>query len=69
VVPNKDQADAIFQIISKRTEVRTTIVTTNLPPSQWGKVFDSVTASAILDRLSMNGRFIILEGRSYRSKK
>jgi hypothetical protein len=69
VVPNKDQADAFFQIISKRSEVRTTIVTTNLIPSQWGKIFDSVTASAILDRLSMNGRFIICEGRSYRSKK
>jgi DNA replication protein DnaC len=69
VVPTKEQADAIFQIISKRTEVRTTIVTTNLIPSQWGKIFDSVTASAILDRLSMNGRFIIFEGRSYRSKK
>jgi DNA replication protein DnaC len=69
VVPTKEQADAIFQIISKRTEIRTTIVTTNLIPSQWGKIFDSVTASAILDRLSMNGRFIIFEGRSYRSKK
>jgi len=69
VVPTKEQADSIFQIISKRTEVRTTIVTTNLIPSQWGKIFDSVTASAILDRLSMNGRFIICEGRSYRSKK
>jgi len=69
VVPTKEQADAIFQIISKRTEVRTTIVTTNLIPSQWGKIFDSVTASAILDRLSMNGRFITCEGRSYRSKK
>jgi DNA replication protein DnaC len=69
VVPTKEQADAFFQIISKRTEVRTTIVTTNLVPSQWGKIFDSVTASAILDRLSMNGRFIICEGRSYRSKK
>jgi len=81
VVPTKDQADAFFQIISKRTEVRTTIVTTNLIPSQWGKIFDSVTApalpgpglgspaSAILDRLSLNGRFIICEGRSYRSKK
>lgn len=69
VVPTKEQADAFFQIISKRTEVRTTIVTTNLIPSQWGKIFDSVTASAILDRLSMNGRFIICEGRSYRSKK
>jgi DNA replication protein DnaC len=69
VVPTKEQADAIFQIISKRSEVRTTIVTTNLIPSQWGKIFESVTASAILDRLSMNGRFIICEGRSYRSKK
>lgn len=69
VVPSKDQADSLFQIISKRTEVKTTILTTNLIPSQWGKVFDGTTASAILDRLSMNGRFIILEGRSYRSKK
>jgi len=69
VFPTKEQADCIFQIISKRAEVKTTIVTTNLIPSQWGKTFDSVTASAILDRLSMNGRFIIFEGRSYRSKK
>jgi len=69
VVPTKDQADAFFQIISKRSEVRTTLITTNLIPSQWGKIFDSVTASAILDRLSLNGRFIICEGRSYRSKK
>lgn len=69
VIPSKEQADCIFQIISKRTEVGTTILTTNLIPSQWGKIFDSVTASAILDRLSMNGRFITFEGRSYRSKR
>jgi DNA replication protein DnaC len=69
VFPTKEQADCIFQIISKRSEVRTTVITTNLIPSQWGKIFDSTTASAILDRLSLNGRFIIFEGRSYRSKK
>jgi DNA replication protein DnaC len=69
VVPTKEQADWIFQIVSKRTEVTTTLVTTNLVPSNWGKIFDAVTASAILDRLSMNGKFITLEGRSYRSKK
>lgn len=68
-MPSKEQADYIFQIISKRTELYTTIVTTNLIPSQWGKIFDSTTASAILDRLSMNGKFITFEGRSYRSKK
>jgi DNA replication protein DnaC len=69
VVPGKEQADWIFQIFSKRSEVTNTLVTTNLIPSNWGKVFDSVTASAILDRLSMNGKFITFEGRSYRSKK
>jgi DNA replication protein DnaC len=68
VVPNQEHADCIFQIVSKRTEIATTIVTTNLVPSNWGKIFDTVTASAILDRLSMNGRFITFEGRSYRSK-
>lgn len=69
VIPSKDQADCIFQIVSKRAEMGTTIVTTNLVPSNWGKVFDTVTASAILDRLSMNGRFITFEGRSYRNKQ
>jgi len=69
VIPSKEQADAIFQIVSKRTEMGTTIVTTNLVPSDWGKIFDTATASAILDRLSLNGRFITFEGRSYRSKK
>lgn len=69
VVPTKEQADWIFQIFSKRAEVTTTLVTTNLVPSNWGKIFDTVTASAILDRLSMNGKFITFEGRSYRSRK
>jgi DNA replication protein DnaC len=69
VMPTREQADHLFQIVSKRVEMGTTIVTTNLVPSQWGKVFDSVTASAILDRLSMNGTFLTFEGRSYRNRK
>jgi DNA replication protein DnaC len=69
VIPTKEQADCIFQIFSKRTEVPTTLVTSNLVPSDWGKIFDSVTALAILDRLSLNGKFITFEGGSYRSMK
>jgi DNA replication protein DnaC len=69
VFPTKEQADCLFQIVSKRTEIGTTIVTTNLVPSQWGKIFDTVTASAILDRLNMNGHFLTFEGKSYRSKR
>jgi len=69
VMPTREHADYLFQIVSKRVETGTTIVTTNLIPSQWGKMFDSVTASAILDRLSMNGTFVTFEGRSYRNRK
>lgn len=69
VFPTQEQANDIFQIISKRSEIASTIVTTNLIPSQWGKIFEASTATAILDRLNLNGSFITCEGRSYRSKK
>jgi len=69
VFPSQEQANDIFQIISKRSELASTIVTTNLVPSQWGKIFEASTATAILDRLNLNGSFITCEGRSYRSKK
>lgn len=69
VFPTQEQANDIFQIISKRSELASTIVTTNLIPSQWGKIFEASTATAILDRLSLNGNFITCEGRSYRTKK
>lgn len=69
VFPTQEQANDIFQIISKRSELASTIVTTNLIPSQWGKIFEASTATAILDRLNLNGSFITCEGRSYRSKK
>lgn len=68
VFPSTEHANYIFQIISKRTEITSTIITTNLVPSKWGKIFDSSTATAILDRLNMKGTFITIEGRSYRSK-
>jgi DNA replication protein DnaC len=65
----KEDTDTLFQIISKRNEILPTIVTTNLAPKEWGSIFSATAASAILDRLSYNGRFITLEGRSYRLLK
>jgi len=65
----KEDTDILFQIISKRNEILPTIVTTNLAPKQWGSIFSATAASAILDRLSFNGRFITFEGRSYRLLK
>jgi DNA replication protein DnaC len=63
---SKDAGDSLFQIIAKRAELLPTIITTNLPPKQWGSLFSGTAASAVLDRLSQNGRFITMEGASYR---
>jgi len=65
----KEETDILFQIISKKNEILPTIVTTNLLPKDWGLIFSATAASAILDRLSYNGRFITFEGRSYRLLK
>lgn len=65
----KEDTDLIFQIISKRTELLPTIVTSNLSPKQWGSIFSGSAASAILDRLSFNGSFLTWEGKSYRLLK
>lgn len=62
----KEDTDLIFQIISKRGELRPTLVTTNLVPKEWGTIFSGPAASAILDRLILNGKFMTLEGKSYR---
>ena len=69
VFPTQEEANDIFQIISKRAEMGSTLITTNLVPSAWGKIFDAATATAILDRLNLKGTFLTLEGNSYRGRK
>ncbi|WP_459997230.1 IS21-like element helper ATPase IstB, partial [Marinitoga arctica] len=47
-----DASNLFFQLISKRYEKHSTIITTNMPFSSWGEIFGSpVLAQAILDRL------------------
>ena len=63
-----ESSDLIFQLLSKRYEKLSTIITTNKPLSQWGEVFgDSVLANAILDRLVHHSYIFNITGRSYRS--
>jgi DNA replication protein DnaC len=58
-----------FQVISVRHQKKSTVITTNLPFSEWGNVFDNTTvATAIADRLVHNSEIIILEGSSYRKR-
>jgi len=66
----REGSNLFFQVISARHEKKSTIITTNLPFAQWGKIFDSTTiAQAIADRLvNKNTEVLILEGESYRKK-
>ena len=62
-------ANLFFQVISTRHERKSTIITTNLTFSEWGKIFDSTTvATAIADRLVYNSEILIMEGKSYRKR-
>lgn len=62
-------SNLFFQLIAKRYEKTSTIVTTNKPLSKWGEIFgDSVLANAILDRLLHHSHIINIVGRSYRTK-
>ncbi len=59
-----------FQVISARHQKSSTILTTNLPFADWGKIFDSTTAAAaIADRLVHRSEVLIMEGTSYRRKE
>ena len=64
------QATEIFlEVIHRRYLKRSTIIATNRPIEDWGKIIgDNATASAILDRFLENVHFIKITGRSYRMK-
>ncbi|MBW2034924.1 MAG: IS21-like element helper ATPase IstB [Deltaproteobacteria bacterium] len=62
-------SNLFFQVISARHEKSSTIITSNLPFAEWGKIFDSTTvATAIADRLVYNSEVLIMEGESYRKR-
>lgn len=66
---DQDSANMFFQLIAKRYEKNSTIVTTNMPFSRWGELFCSTTlANAVLDRLLHHSTIISIKGPSYRLK-
>lgn len=66
---NIEGDNLLFQLINKRYEKHTTIITINKPFGQWGKLFgDNMIANAILDRLVHHSHIINITGKSYRTK-
>jgi DNA replication protein DnaC len=65
----RDEANLVFQMISKRYEKGSILLTSNKAFSEWGQVFsDEVLATAILDRLLHHCEVIAINGPSYRLK-
>lgn len=63
-------ADLLFEIVNRRYEEKSTIVTTNRPFAEWGEVFPNASCVvSLVDRLIHHSEIIVLEGESYRMKE
>jgi len=67
---DRQGANLFFQLISRRYEKGSILVTSNQSLGAWGEVFgDPVIASAILDRLLHHATTVNIKGESYRLKE
>ena len=65
-----DAAHLFFQLISRRYERGSVLITSNRPVMEWGEVFgDQVVATAILDRLLHHSHVLTIRGDSYRLRE
>jgi DNA replication protein DnaC len=65
----KRSGEYLFEIIMRRHEVRSTMMTSNRPLEDWGKLIGDVpSATAILDRFLQHAEIITITGKSYRLK-
>lgn len=64
---SKEDSKLFFQLIDRRYERNSTIITTNINFSQWDEIFgDSLIAGAIVDRLLHHATVVTIKGKSYR---
>ena len=65
----KRSGEYLFEIIMRRYETRSTMMTSNRPLEDWGKLVGDVpAATAILDRFLHHAEVITITGKSYRMK-
>jgi DNA replication protein DnaC len=67
---DRQGANLFFQLVSRRYERGSIIITSNQSLGAWGEVFgDAVIASAILDRLLHHSITVNIKGESFRLKE
>jgi DNA replication protein DnaC len=63
-------ADLLYEVINRRYERKSVIVTTNRPFKEWNEVFPNATCIAtLLDRLLHHADVTVIEGDSYRKRE
>ena len=63
-------ADLLFQVVSRRYEQKSIVITTNLPFKQWDTVFpNAACAVALIDRLTHHAEIISIDGESNRKRE
>ena len=66
----KRSANLFFQLVTRRYERGSMLITTNQMVTQWGHVFgDEMIAAAVLDRLLHHSHVLVVQGESYRLKQ
>ena len=59
-------ADLLFEVVTRRYQHRSTIITTNKPFSEWNQVFpNAASVVTIIDRLVHKAEIITIDGDSY----
>lgn len=67
---NQNSVDDFYEIISRRYENGSIIITSNKVFEEWARIFyDPVLATAILDRFVHHCHFVVIKGESYRMKQ
>ena len=65
----KHSGEYLLEVIMRRYETRSTIMTSNRPLEDWGKLLQDVpTAGAVLDRFLHHATVFAITGESYRLK-
>lgn len=68
---NAEESKLLFDVVAKRYEKGSLILTSNLPFGQWGQTFDNDNAltSAMLDRVLHHSHVVQIKGESYRLRE
>mgnify|MGYP002640914027 CR=1 FL=1 len=66
----KNSAEYLFEVVMRRYETRSTVMTSNRPIEEWGQLVGDVPAAgAILDRFLHHAEVVTMQGKSHRLKE